>query len=195
MHVIKTRLPGACLIKLDAVHDERGSFERSFCRREFEAYGLCPHVAQCNVSVNHQAGTLRGLHLQRPPYQEAKLVRVTVGAVYDVIVDLRPSSPTFLQHFAVELTAAGRLMTYVPEGCAHGFQTLDAGTEVFYQISEFHAPTAASGVRWDDEAFNIRWPLKVSIISERDAHYPDFQGTTDARLQPVSLNHPAQIGS
>jgi dTDP-4-dehydrorhamnose 3,5-epimerase len=142
-------------------------------------------VAQCSVSYNRLKGTLRGIHFQRRPYQEAKLVRPTAGAIYDVIVDLRPASPSFLQYFGVELSSSNRRMVYVPEGCAHAFQTLEDSTEVLYQISEFYTPDASSGVRWNDAAFAIRWPLEVTVISKRDAEYPDFQDAGDLRLQPV----------
>jgi dTDP-4-dehydrorhamnose 3,5-epimerase len=156
------------------LEDERGFFARSFCAREFEARGLDPRVAQCNISFNRRRGTLRGLHFQRSPHAEAKLVRCTHGAVYDVVIDLRPDSPRFLTHFGVELSASNRKMIYVPEGFAHGFQTLEDDTEVFYQMSVPFFPEAAGGVRWNDPAFAIEWPLEVSAISEGDRSHPDF---------------------
>jgi len=169
-----TALPGAVVIEPEPVADQRGFFARAFCASEFTAHGLDPRVEQCNISFNAAAGTLRGLHFQHPPHAEAKLVRCTAGRVYDVIVDLRPQSPTFRHHVAVELSARTRTMLYVPEGCAHGFQTLADDSEVFYQMSApFHA-AAAAGVRWDDPAFGIAWPLPVSVISERDRRYADF---------------------
>ena len=168
---------GAVVIEPELVEDERGFFARSFCAREFAARGLDARVAQCNVSFNRARGTLRGLHFQRPPHAEAKLVRCTRGAVYDVALDLRSDSPTFLVHFAVELSAANRKMLFVPAGLAHGFQTLEPDTEVFYQISTPYVPDAADGVRWNDPAFAIDWPLAVSAISERDRAYPDFTVT------------------
>jgi dTDP-4-dehydrorhamnose 3,5-epimerase len=168
------------------MEDERGFFARTFCRREFEARGLNPRLAQCSVSFNRRKGTLRGMHFQRAPHREAKLVRCTAGAIYDAIIDLRPASPTFLRHAGVELTAENRRALYVPEGFAHGFQTLADGTEVFYQMSEPYAPQAAAGVRWDDAAFGVRWPLRVSVIAKRDEEYPDFRGADDPRVRPVA---------
>jgi dTDP-4-dehydrorhamnose 3,5-epimerase len=173
----ETRLKGAFAIDLETHADERGFFGRSYCSREFEAHGLNPSVVQCNVSYNKARGTLRGMHLQEAPYGEDKLIRCTRGALCDVIVDLRPESPTFCQWVAVELrAAAGQVsrMLYVPEGFAHGFQTLEDDTEVFYQMSEFFAPTAARGFRWNDPAFAIEWPEPVRVISDRDRAYPDF---------------------
>jgi dTDP-4-dehydrorhamnose 3,5-epimerase len=173
--VIFTATPaGAVVIEPERLEDERGFFARSFCAREFEARGLDPRVAQCNISFNRRRGTLRGLHFQRSPHAEAKLVRCTHGAVYDVVIDLRPDSPRFLTHFGVELSASNRKMIYVPEGFAHGFQTLEDDTEVFYQMSVPFFPEAAGGVRWNDPAFAIEWPLEVSAISEGDRSHPDF---------------------
>lgn len=185
MIFIETGLPGAFIIEVERIEDERGFFARSFCSREFEARGLEPRLVQCNVSFNRRQGTLRGLHFQRVPHSEAKLVRCTAGSIHDVIVDLRPDSSAFTRHIAVELTAANRRMLYVPEGFAHGFQTLADGTEVFYQMSEFYAAGPASGVRWNDPAFGIRWPREVTVISRGDREYPDFRGATDPRLLPV----------
>lgn len=170
-----TPLPGAVVIEPEPLADERGFFARSFCAREFAAHGLNPHVVQCNISFNRNTGTVRGLHFQRPPHAEAKLVRCTAGAVYGVIVDLRPVSPSFRKHFAVELSAHNRKMLYVPEGLAYGFQTLQDDTEVFYQMSALFAPEAADGLRWNDPAFEIAWPLAVTVISERDRSFPDFR--------------------
>ena len=137
--------------------------------------GLIAKLAQCNISVTSQKGTLRGMHFQAAPFAEAKLVRCTRGAIYDVVVDLRSQSPTFREWIAVVLTAEKHNMVYVPEGCGHGFQTLQDDIEVFYQMSEFYNPDAARGVRWDDPAFRITWPEKVEVISERDRTYPDFE--------------------
>jgi len=175
----ETLLKGAFAIDLETHADERGFFGRSYCAQEFEAHGLNPRVVQCNVSYNKARGTLRGMHLQEAPYGEAKLIRCQRGALYDVIVDLRPESPTFRQWVAVELrAAAGQVsrMLYVPEGFAHGFQTLEDDTEVFYQMSEFFVPSAARGFRWNDPAFAIEWPEPVRVISDRDRTYPDFDG-------------------
>jgi dTDP-4-dehydrorhamnose 3,5-epimerase len=170
----KTPLGGAFLIDLEPVGDERGFFARSFCRREFEAHGLNPDIAQCNVSLNRHRGTLRGMHWQDAPHQEAKLVRCTRGAIHDVIIDLRQGSPTFAAHFSTDLTAVDRRMLYVPEGFAHGFLTLEDDTEVFYQMSEFFAPESARGVRYDDPAFGIRWPIEILVVSDRDRSHPDW---------------------
>ena len=171
----KTKIPGVVEIHLDPHADERGFFARSWCQKEFEAQGLNPRMVQCNVSFNARKGTLRGMHDQAAPHAEAKLVRCTAGAIYDVAVDLRRESPTFKQWVAATLTAENRHMLYVPEGCCHGFLTLEDSTEVFYQMSEFYYPELSRGVRWDDPAFNIVWPAKVEVISERDHTYPDFE--------------------
>jgi len=172
----ETELKGAYIVDIERREDDRGFFARSWCRREFEAHGLNPHIAQCGVSFNVRKGTLRGMHFQVKPFEEAKLVRCTMGSLRDVIVDLRPDSPTFKRHRSVVLTADNRTMLYVPEGFAHGFLTLEDETEVHYQISEFHAPEHARGFRWNDPAFGIAWPADVKIISERDRNYPDFSG-------------------
>ena len=154
--------------------DDRGFFARTFCRREFEARGLNPQVVQCNVSFNKRKGSLRGMHFQASPYSEAKLVRCTAGSIYDVIIDLRASSSAFRNHFGVELSARNRKMLYIPEEFAHGFQTLEDDTEVFYQMSQYYSPEHSRGVRWDDPAFGISWPPGERIIIERDRTYPDF---------------------
>ena len=170
-----TKLAGVVGIRLEPKCDARGFFARSWCQREFESHGLNPRLAQCNISSNTRKGTLRGIHYQAAPYQEVKLVRCTRGAVYDVVVDLRPDSPTFKEWVAVTLTARKQDMIYVPEGCAHGFLTLEDETEVFYQMSEFYHAEAARGVRWNDPAFQIVWPIEIAVISERDRTYPDFR--------------------
>ncbi|MEL7362210.1 MAG: dTDP-4-dehydrorhamnose 3,5-epimerase [Bacteroidota bacterium] len=170
----ETTLPGAFVLRPERHADERGHFARTFCRREFEAHGLNAAVAQCSVSFNEQAGTLRGMHYQAAPHAEAKLIRCTRGAVYDVILDLRADSDTYGQHFGAVLSADNGHALYVPEGFAHGFLTLKDRSEVFYQMSAFFAPDAARGVRWDDPAFNIHWPRPVRVIKDRDAAYPDF---------------------
>jgi len=174
--VIFTVTPvGALVIEPERLSDDRGFFARSFCAREFEAHGLDPRVAQCNISFNPRRGTVRGMHFQRPPHAEAKLVRCTAGSLWDVALDLRPESPTFCRHFALELSAENRKMLYLPEGLAHGYQTLADDTEVFYQVSAAYAPDHGAGVRWDDPAFDIAWPLPVAMIAERDRTYPDFR--------------------
>jgi dTDP-4-dehydrorhamnose 3,5-epimerase len=170
----ETELRGAFVIELERLEDERGFFARSWCQQEFEAHGLNPKVVQCNISFNRNHGTVRGMHYQEAPYEEARLVRCTSGAIYDVIVDLRPGSSAYLRHVAVSLTAENRKMLYVPEGFAHGFQTLADNTEVLYQMSEFYNPNAARGVRWNDPALGIRWPEPVRVISEKDRSYPDL---------------------
>jgi dTDP-4-dehydrorhamnose 3,5-epimerase len=176
MTFTETRLSGAFMVDPEPIEDHRGFFARTWCQREYEAHQLNPRLAQCSVSFNKKKGTLRGMHYQIPPHAEAKLVRCTRGAVYDVIIDLRLDSSTFKQHVAVVLTADNRRMLYVPEGLAHGFQTLEDDTEVFYQISDFYAPDYARGVRWNDPAFGIVWPDDDRIIAERDRNYPDFIG-------------------
>ena len=170
----ETKLPGVFEIHLEPKGDERGFFARSWCQHEFEEYGLNPVAVQCNVSFNERKGTLRGLHYQAEPHPETKLVRCTQGAIYDVVVDLRPSSATFKKWIGVILTAADRNMVYVPEGFAHGFLTLDDRTEIFYQMSEFYHPELSRGVRWNDRAFGIEWPSPPEVITERDQTYPDF---------------------
>lgn len=170
----ETPLAGAFVIEPERIADERGFFARTFCQEAFASHGLEPTVAQANVSFNHGRGTLRGLHFQRPPHAEAKLVRVTAGAIFDAIVDLRPGSPTFRGSFAIVLSAENRLALYVPRGFAHGFQTLVDASEVFYQMSTpYHAP-AAAGYRYDDPTFGLDWPLPVSVVSDRDRALPLF---------------------
>lgn len=166
-------LHGAYVVEIEKHTDERGYFGRSWCRREFGEHNLDANLVQCNVSFNNARGTLRGMHFQVPPHVETKLVRCSRGLLYDVIIDLRPSSPTFLNWFGVELTPDNGKMLYVPKGFAHGFQTLDDNTEVFYQMSEFFVPEAARGVRWDDPLFGIAWPADVTSLSKRDREYPD----------------------
>ena len=172
----ETPLAGAFIIRPEPIEDERGSFARLWCRRDFAERGLPPEFVQANVSRTAACGTLRGLHFQTAPHEEDKLVRCTRGAIYDVIVDLRPTSPTFTRHLAKVLTPVNGSMMFVPKGFAHGFLSLDDDTEVSYLMSAFHAPEHARGVRWDDPAFGIRWPMPVRVISERDAAYPDFWG-------------------
>jgi dTDP-4-dehydrorhamnose 3,5-epimerase len=184
MIFVETGLTGAWLIEPEPAHDERGFFLRTFCEREFEARGLCTRFVQHSVSYSRAKGTLRGMHFQRAPHCEVKLVRCVKGAIFDVIIDLRPSSPTCGRWQGFELSAGNQRQLYIPEGFAHGFQTLCDGAEVAYAISAFYAPEAASGVRFDDPAFGIRWPLPVSVISDRDMGWP--------HLDPVSLApHPS----
>jgi dTDP-4-dehydrorhamnose 3,5-epimerase len=177
----KTRFDGAWLIDIEPKQDERGFFARTWCRQEFTAYGLKAEIAQASLSFNPQQGTVRGLHFQRAPHGETKIVRCIRGAIFDAIVDLRPHSCTFLGWQGFELTADNRQALYIPEGFAHGFQTLTKDVEIAYQISAFYAPEAASGYRYDDAAFGIVWPLPVTLISERDLGWPA------ANVGPASL--------
>lgn len=174
MKFIKTRLEGAFLIEPERLEDKRGFFARTWCKREFEDNGLNTNLVQCNISYNKQKGTLRGMHHQVYPSEEVKLVRCTSGAIYDVIVDIRPGSPSYKLWIAVELSAENRKMIYIPGGFSHGFMTIEDDTEVFYQMSAFYAPEYARGIRWDDPAFGIEWPKEIAVISEKDKSYPDF---------------------
>lgn len=169
-----TTIPGCFVIELRPRHDERGFFARSFCREEFEQHGLNPDIALCGVSSNPKRGTLRGMHYQIAPHAECKLVRCTSGAAFDVALDLRDHSPTFGRWHAVVLTAGNHRMHFIPEGVAHGFLTLEDHTELHYQISSMHHPASARGVRWNDPAFAIDWPIKPMIISARDKAFPLF---------------------
>jgi len=169
-----TALVGAYVIDIEPVADERGFFVRSWCREEFARRGLNPDLAQCSISFNKKRGTLRGMHYQAKPHEETKVVRCTRGAIYDVIVDLRPESSTFRKWIAVELSADNRRMLYIPAGLAHGFQSLTDDTEVFYQISAPYHPESARGARWNDPAFGIEWPVAERVISDKDRQYPDF---------------------
>jgi dTDP-4-dehydrorhamnose 3,5-epimerase len=168
-------IPGMFRIRPERLTDERGFFARTWCTEEFKEAGLDARVVQCSISFNARKGTLRGMHYQSAPNPEAKLVRCTMGAIYDVVLDLRTESPTFRKWIGMILTAESREMVYVPEGCAHGFLTLEDHTEVSYQMSEYYHPEATCGVRWDDPAFGIEWPGDVTVISERDRALPDFQ--------------------
>jgi dTDP-4-dehydrorhamnose 3,5-epimerase len=169
-------LDGAFIVDLELREDERGFFARTWSADDFEANGLNPAVVQCNLSFNHRRGTLRGMHFQRPPHAEVKLIRCSRGAIFDVIVDLRPDSSTYARWVGVELTADNRRALYVPEGFAHGYQTLVDDTETQYQVSAAFAPDAEGGVRWDDPAFGIDWPEAESrLISEKDKAWPDYE--------------------
>ena len=174
MNFLETPLKGAFLIDPEKLEDARGFFARTWCQWEFERHGISFKPVQCNVSYNKKKGVLRGMHYQAAPHQEAKLIWCIKGAIHDVIIDLRPMSPTITQHLSVVLTAENRRMLYIPEGLAHGFQTLEDESEVFYQMSEFYAPEYAKGVRWNDPAFGIQWPTDERLISDRDQSYPDF---------------------
>jgi dTDP-4-dehydrorhamnose 3,5-epimerase len=171
----ETKLSGAFIIELKKFEDERGFFAHSWSEKEFAARGLDSHLVECSISFNRKRGTLRGMHYQAAPHGQVKIVRCTMGSIYDVIIDLRAGSPTFKQWFGVELAAGNHRMLYIPKDFAHGFQTLEDATEVFYQMSDVYAPESGRGVRWNDSAFNISWPGSVSIINERDRSYADFE--------------------
>ncbi|MFO0429425.1 MAG: dTDP-4-dehydrorhamnose 3,5-epimerase [Planctomyces sp.] len=171
----QTKIPGVWLIEPNRHTDERGFFARTWCCTEFETRGLNPKLVQCSVSFNHRSGTLRGLHWQSAPHGECKVVRCTRGLIFDVVVDLRPDSPTFCQWVGDTLSCENHKAFYIPEGCAHGFQTVADNSEVFYQMSQFYVAESAMGVRWDDSAFGIDWPpASVRYMSPRDATYRDF---------------------
>jgi dTDP-4-dehydrorhamnose 3,5-epimerase len=174
MRFTPSRIPGAWVIDIEPIHDQRGFFAMTWLPEEFRTHGLDPALAQCNLAFNHKRGTLRGMHFQTAPHAQAKLVRVTRGALLDVIVDLRADSPTFRQWEAVELTADNRRMLYMPAGIAHGYLTLTDGTEAYYHASSPWVPAAESGVRWNDPAFAIAWPMAPVVISDKDSAWPDF---------------------
>jgi dTDP-4-dehydrorhamnose 3,5-epimerase len=174
MKFTETELKGAFIVEVEKLSDDRGFFARSWCLKEFEAHGLTSRVVQSNVSYNIKKGTLRGMHYQIAPYQESKLIRCTRGAIYDVIIDLRPESPTYKQWTGLELTADNRTMLFVPEDFAHGFMTLADDTEITYQVSQFYTPRSEKGIRFNDPLFRIQWPLDVSVISDKDRQWPDF---------------------
>jgi len=178
-----TEVAGAFVVEIEKFSDARGWFARTWCARELEAQGLETRLVQCSASFNHKAGTLRGMHYQAAPHGEVKLVRATSGSAFDVAVDLRPESPTYLRWASVVLSAAAGNAFYIPAGCAHGYQTLEDDTEIFYQMSTFHEPSAARGVRWDDPAFRIAWPPAAAerILIERDRSYPDYVPERKAR--------------
>lgn len=171
MIITETSLPGTYIIELDPICDERGYFARTWCAKEFAEHGLNSKLVQCNISYNKNRGTLRGMHYQIAPYEEVKLVSCIAGIIYDVILDLRQDSPMFRRWQAFELSASNHRMLYIPKGFAHGFQTLQDNSTVFYQMSEFYHPECARGVRWDDSAFSIEWPIDEIIMSEKDKRY------------------------
>jgi dTDP-4-dehydrorhamnose 3,5-epimerase len=179
----ETPLRGAYVIEPQRTEDHRGFFARTWCRNELRQRGLKTELAQSNVGFSHHRGTLRGLHFQEPPHAEVKIVRCTRGSMFDVIVDLRPDSPTYKRWFGIELSQENCTMLYVPEGCAQGYITLVDNTEMCYQTSEFYHPESASGVRHDDPEFDIVWPIEVSIISQQDQQWPDYSG----RRLPISV--------
>jgi dTDP-4-dehydrorhamnose 3,5-epimerase len=175
-HVIlhKTALKGTYILDIERLEDQRGFFARAWCKKEFAVYGLNSDLLQSNLGFSKKRGTLRGMHYQVAPCEETKLVRCTMGAIYDVALDLRRDSPTYQQWIGVELTADNRRMLYIPEGCAHGYQTLVDKTEIVYQAAQFYAPECARGVRYDDPTFGIQWPLTVQVISDTDKNWPDY---------------------
>ena len=175
MKFTETELKGAYVVGVKKIEDDRGFFARGWCRQEFAAAGLNPNLVQINVAMSLKKGTLRGMHLQEAPYDEAKLIRCTRGAICDVIIDLRPGSPTHARWVATNLSADNYQMLYAPEGFAHGYQTLTDNAEMSYMTSAFYAPSAARGVRYDDPAFGIRWPLPVSVISDADRQWADYR--------------------
>ena len=192
----ETKLSGAFVIDLERREDERGFFARAFCQHEFEEHGLKPVIAQANIGFNRKRGCVRGMHFQYPPAAETKVVRCTRGGVLDIIVDLRPESPTFLEHVEVELTADNHRAIYIPERFAHGYQTLADETETSYQVGEFYTPGVEGGLRHDDPALGLSWPLPVSVISEKDAGWALFSEveTELRRKMTVEAGHaPAAV--
>jgi dTDP-4-dehydrorhamnose 3,5-epimerase len=182
----ETKLKGAFVIDIERREDSRGYFARAFCQREFEAHGLKPIIAQANLAFNHKRATVRGMHFQFPPTAETKLVRCTRGAILDIIVDLRPESPTYLEHVAVELSEDNNRALYVPERFAHGYQTLKDNTETSYQVGEFYAPGFEGGLLYNDPQWNLKWPLPMSVISEKDMLWKPLaqqQAETKARMR------------
>ena len=171
----ETALQDAYVVDIDPVEDSRGFFARTWCRREFQVLGLNPEAVQCNLSFNHIRGTIRGMHYQAAPHSEIKLVKCLRGAIYDVIIDLRPKSPSFRAWLGIELNENNRRMLYVPEGFAHGYQTIEDNSEVFYLVSNFYHPESERGIRWNDPAFKIEWPLKASLVSPKDSSHPDYR--------------------
>ncbi len=174
MIFVETPLQGAYLIQIEPCSDERGMFARGFCQREFLEHGLKTNIVQCNLSYNVKRGTLRGMHYQLQPMAEVKMVRCIRGTIYDIIIDVRPESKTYLKWYGVELTAENRTLLYVPEGFAHGYQSLGDNTEVFYMVTQYYAPEYERAMRWNDPLFRIKWPILDPILSDKDANHPDF---------------------
>lgn len=174
----ETSLKGAFLIEIKKIEDHRGFFGRAWCQREFEEAGINPNIRQINTSLTHQKGTIRGMHYQIDPHQEGKLIRCTRGRIFDVMIDLRPGSTTFMQWIGHELSEDNYMMVYVPENFAHGFVTLEDHCEVYYPVTEFYTPGSERGIRYDDPAFNIEWPIDIQVVSEKDMSHPDFNLNT-----------------
>ena len=171
----ETELKDAFIIDIEKREDNRGFFARAFCKNEFQEHGLETNYVQCNLSRTKKAGSIRGMHYQIAPHEEVKLIRCIKGAIYDVIIDLRPDSPTYRKWTGVELSSDNYRMLYVPKGFAHGFQSLVDNVEVFYFVSEFYTPGSERGLRYNDPSFNIEWPLEVTVISDKDRNWPDFK--------------------
>lgn len=188
LQFIETKLAGAYIVELERREDERGFFARAFCQNEFKAHGLKPVIAQGNLASNIRKGTLRGMHFQYPPAAETKLVRCTRGAILDIIVDLRPESPTYLQHIEVELNADNQRALYVPERFAHGYQTLEDKTDTSYQVGEYYTPSAEGGLMYNDPALALSWPLPVSVISEKDQKFPAYAAIESEIKTRMSLS-------
>ena len=193
----ETELGGAFIVDVERKEDNRGFFARAFCQNEFAEHGLKPVIAQANIAFNQRKGTLRGMHFQFPPAAETKLVRCTRGAIVDIIVDLRPESPTYLQHVAVELSADNHRALYVPERFAHGYQVLEDVTETSYQVGEFYAPEAEGGLRYDDPRLNLTWPLPVTEITEKDRNFPLLsEGEPEiSRRMTIASGKPTEQGA
>jgi dTDP-4-dehydrorhamnose 3,5-epimerase len=175
MIISKTKLKNALIIELEEIHDERGFFARNYCKAEFEKNEIRGEIVQCNTSFNKKAATVRGMHFQKPPFEEAKLVRCISGSIYDVIIDLRPTSSSYGKWQGFNLSANNREALYVPKGFAHGFQTLEDNTELFYQMFDYFKSDSMNGLRWNDPSFNIKWPLNISTISEKDNNYSTYK--------------------
>jgi len=175
MKFVPTMLKGAYILEMELIRDSRGFFTRSFCKSEMEDHGLESHFPQGNTSWNEKKNTLRGMHSQAEPHSEVKIIRCTRGRIYDVIVDIRPDSPTYCKWFGIELSANDYRMLYIPKGFLHGYQTLEPDTETTYMVSAYYAPGAERSARWNDPAFNIKWPLPDPILSPKDAAHPDFK--------------------
>jgi dTDP-4-dehydrorhamnose 3,5-epimerase len=191
----ETKLKGAFIIDIERREDSRGYFARSFCQHEFEAHGLKPVIAQSNVAFNHKAGTLRGMHFQHPPAAETKLVRSTRGAILDIIVDLRPESPTYLQHIGVELSEENSRALYVPERFAHGYQVLRDKTETSYQVGEFYTPGSEGGLLYNDPRLGLKWPLPVSVMSDKDQVWRPLSEQESELKEKMSLEQPVAASS
>ncbi len=185
MKFTETKLKGAYVIEVEPIEDERGFFARSWCQKEFAEHGLNPNLVQCNISFNLKQGTLRGMHYQAQPHEEAKLIRCTKGAIYQVVIDIRPDSVTFKQWVAVELTAENRKMLYVSKGMASGFQTLVDDTEVFYQMAEFYNPESAKGIKWNDPTLGVQWPKEALVVSANDRDHPLLDNLTVVENQQL----------